>query len=376
MTVLARLPWSHADDQLAIACDVCVPPVLTVGTVAGLSSGGWLLESAGRSLDVCPLCRRTRPSSAWVRRADAEPASPDPAKLPNLIVVGAGKAGTTSLHAYLDLHPEIAMVAEKEMRFFTDPNHLAWLGRYQETFSAGVRYRGETSPAYAMSPVFPGVVDRMADLIPDVRLVYVVRDPVDRVVSEYVENVAWGAITVDIEEALTDAENPHHPLMAASRYASQLRELYRRFDPEQVHVIDMDAMSERPVEVLGDIAEWLGLDRVDLDLDALRPQNEGLSKGTLPRWYQSLRQPWLIQAIHRLPAHRLEAIRVLVRRRVVQPVDRPELATATRDRLRAILAPEVDELRIMTGLRFEGWSTSAAPVGRSGSPLEEVEAVV
>src|SRR3954454_1582153 len=102
--------------------------------------------------------------------------------LPNLIVIGAAKAGTTSLHHYLDLHPQIAMSRWKELDFFSkefDRDGLRW---YESQF-ADAPVRGESSPSYTRHPENPGAAARMASVVPDAKLIYIVRDPVDRYVS-------------------------------------------------------------------------------------------------------------------------------------------------------------------------------------------------
>ena len=114
--------------------------------------------------------------------------------LPNLIIIGGLKCGTTSLHHYLNLHPEIAMSRPKELNFFV--SELNWpLGRdwYAGHFDRSARIRGESSPHYTNRPSFNGVPGRMHELLgSDVRLVYVVRDPIDRILSHYLHNVGGG----------------------------------------------------------------------------------------------------------------------------------------------------------------------------------------
>ena len=114
--------------------------------------------------------------------------------LPNLIIIGGLKCGTTSLHHYLSLHPEIAMSRPKELNFFVA--ELNWpLGRdwYAAHFDPKAPVRGESSPHYTNSPAFAGVADRMRDILGEaVRLIYVVRDPIDRMLSHYLHNVGGG----------------------------------------------------------------------------------------------------------------------------------------------------------------------------------------
>src|SRR5205809_4164499 len=110
--------------------------------------------------------------------------------LPNLIVIGGLKCGTTSLHHYLNLHPAVAMSRPKELNFFVA--ELNWpLGPdwYATHFDAHAAVRGESSPHYTNRPRFEGVAERMRDLIADARLIYMVRDPIDRMLSHYLHNV-------------------------------------------------------------------------------------------------------------------------------------------------------------------------------------------
>jgi hypothetical protein len=356
MTVLARFAREGRDELVSLQCDLCVPPVISCSTYVEMRRLGWLLAADGHPHDVCPWCDLSVPERDRRPRRDPEPVAPDASRLPNLIVVGAAKAGSTSLHGYLDLHPEVTMSQDKEVRFFTDPDHLAWVGRYQDYFPPGTSYRGESTPQYTKWPVFPGVVDRMADLVPDARLLYLVRDPVERTLAEYVEEATWGVITEDIESVLSDLEEPHNRIVAPSRYATQLREIHRRFDPAQVLVVDLVDLRDDPAATMRRIFDFLGLPQIELDEEALRPRNAYGDKGTLPGWYQTLRRPALIRLVHRLPTEQLGRVRTFVTRRISKPVERPEPSEVALARLRAILGAEADELRAMTGQPFAGWS--------------------
>jgi hypothetical protein len=356
MSVLARIARNGRDDLVSMECDVCVPPVLSSSTEPEMRELGWLLVGDGHDLDVCPWCVLSVPERDRRRRGDVVPVPADPALLPNLIVVGAAKAGTTSLHNYLDEHPDITMSADKEMRFFTDPECRSWAGRYQDYFAAGSRYRGESTPQYTKWPLFPGVADRIAELAPDARLVYLLRDPVERTLAEYVEEATWGVMSDDIDELLLDADQPHNRLVAPSRYATQLRELRRRIDPDRILVVDLADLAEQPVETMARVFAFLDLPAIELDAEALSPRNAWGFKGTHPAWYRALRRPALIRLVHRLPTERLETLRAFVRRRISKPVERPEPSAETLARLRAVLAPEVAELRELTGLPFARWS--------------------
>src|SRR3954452_21113023 len=122
-----------------------------------------------------------------------KPAPGSGGRWPNLLIIGAHKAGTTSLHRYLDIHPEVRMSEHKELAYFCGPTndpllvsrrHLgeAW---YRANFVGSVAVHGESSTPYTFYSVVRGVPQRIHGAIPDVKLIYIVRDPVDRLISHY-----------------------------------------------------------------------------------------------------------------------------------------------------------------------------------------------
>src|SRR5688500_3515585 len=102
--------------------------------------------------------------------------SVDRDRLPTFITIGAAKSGTTSLHYYLDQHPEISMSSPKETNFFERSDAAESLDEYQLHFRAGFPARGESSVHYTCFPTIPDVQERIASALPDVKLIYIVRD--------------------------------------------------------------------------------------------------------------------------------------------------------------------------------------------------------
>lgn len=352
MTVLARL----AHGFLSVQCDVCTPPNLTINTPQGLRAHGWSMAADAQGLDVCVNCSTRVPARQRRARADASAVVPDPARLPNLVVIGAMKAGTTSVHNYLDLHPEIAVSADKEMRFFTDPGCRSWVGAYQDQFPTGTRYRAESTPFYTKAACFPGVVDRMADLIPDARLIYLVRDPVERVVAEYVEQLQWRATTRTLDEEVADAHEPTNGLVDSSRYASQLEDYLRRFDRGQVLVLDLADLAEDVVGTMGRIFDFLDLERPDAVAEDFGRFNVREDRRALPDWLLKVRRGPLGRAAQWLPAGPRNAVSHLAWRRTGARLEVPVLDPALRAALEVELKPEADRLRQLTGQSFANWS--------------------
>ena len=126
---------------------------------------------------------------------------------PDFIVIGAMKSATTTLHEQLARQPGLFMSVPKEPNFFSDDdNYAQGLGWYSSLFRdapAGA-LRGESSTHYTKLPTHPRTVDRMVQALPDVKLIYVMRHPIDRLISQYVHEIAVGRIGVGLNEAIAE----------------------------------------------------------------------------------------------------------------------------------------------------------------------------
>ena len=177
--------------------------------------------------------------------------------LPNLVVIGAMKCGTSALHRLLDRHPDVAMAPGKELNFFIgserpvgdDPGewwrHGQWHRGpewYADQFDAEAPVRGESSPGYT-DPSHPEAAARMAALLPDVRLVYLVRDPFERAVSQWRHHVRDGTEPRPVAEALLD---PGSQYVARSRYVERLAPYLARFGREQLLVVVQERLRAHP----------------------------------------------------------------------------------------------------------------------------------
>ena len=200
-----------------------------------------------------------------------------PGALPNLVIIGSMKAGTSALHHYLDLHPDVAMSEPKELNFFfegpagrrsdfapQDDNGAAWsAGNWQRGtdwyaghFSAGTVVRGESSPGYT-SPGREAVARRMASTIPGARLIYLVRDPVARAISQYRHHVREGTERRSPEEALLDPESHY---IQRSRYFERLQPFLMAFPADRIGMFSMEDLLSQRRTTLRSIFEFVGVD--------------------------------------------------------------------------------------------------------------------
>jgi hypothetical protein len=178
--------------------------------------------------------------------------------LPNFLIIGAMKAGTTSLYHYLRDHPQVFMPSLKEPLFFSR-NWDKGLGWYESLFEEAKEAIavGEASPGYTKYPHVPGVPARIAKLLPDVRLIYLVRDPVDRMVSQYEHRAKGGnARGLSLEEALLNDE----AYCNVSSYAMQIDQYLEYFRPDQLLVLKSEDLKTDRIRTLRRVHEFLGVD--------------------------------------------------------------------------------------------------------------------
>ncbi len=200
--------------------------------------------------------------------------------LPDFVIIGAMKCGTSTLHAQLAAQPQFFMSEPKEPNFFSDDaiyaKGEAWYRGLFKNAPAGA-IKGESSTHYTKLPTYPNTVDRLAALIPDAKFIYVMRDPVDRLISHYIHEWTQGVIACPIDKAI----DQHPELIAYSRYAYQLEPWVRRFGKERILPVMFEAMTKNKDAELKRIAAFLGAEG-DVawkeDLDAQNVSAERIRK--------------------------------------------------------------------------------------------------
>lgn len=275
--------------------------------------------------------------------------------LPNLVVIGGAKTGSTSLHHYLGRHPDIFMAPEKEVRFFSD-HFEKGAGWYRSHFrdAGAAAIRGETSPQYTAYPQVAGVPERMHGLIPDAKLIYIVRDPLKRMWSHF----AYVTPVSDPEEfrrALTPLET--NPFVAGSRQGWQLEQYLPYYPLERILVLTSDQMRRDRKATLAKVFRFLGVDDtfytsdydVELNVSTVAPrEHSGLSK--------------LVARVADLHLGRWIPIRIGIPLRNAglrlfsKPPSRPLLDAELENRLREVFSQDANRLRQLTGLPLKHWS--------------------
>jgi hypothetical protein len=284
--------------------------------------------------------------------------------LPNLFVIGAAKAGTTSLHSYLDGHPQIQMSAIKEPRFFAGPENgipfppeRVWkLADYEALFDPAFAVRGEASTDYAASPRRAGTAGRIKELVPDARFVYLVRDPIERTVSHYQMAVAVMGERRSLRQALGDLRDLRSPYVASSLYGTQMDEYLRHFQGERILVIDQAALLADRETTLRRVFGFLGVD-ADAAIDGIG--EEHLSRAEWRRYptgYVRLVDRIIAPPLRWIPSGLKRSLRRSVERLLWPPLEREPVDAESRERLAELYAPQVGRLRELTGEDFSHWT--------------------
>lgn len=284
---------------------------------------------------------------------------------PNLFIIGAMKCGTSSLHEYLNAHPEIFMCEPKEPCYFVHPDQLNWPDikklkfweseeRYLELFKAGdsANIIGESSTLYTKAPGISDVPDRIYQFNPSARFIYIVRDPIERTISHYWHEVRRGN---EFGDMLTGVrQNPIY--RDVSHYAMQLKLYINKFGQQQIFSLVFEDLIKNPQEVLFKVFDWLGVN------PSFTPSNINTRYHTTPKiFYQKaklyrLRYSWpWNHLISLLP----KSLRSLGLKSLVKQVDRdlsePQIGDVIKY-LRPIQRVQTEELSDLLGRKFPEWT--------------------
>lgn len=247
------------------------------------------------------------------------------------------------------------MAELKELRFFQDPEGAAWQGWYEAQFDPAAAVVGESSTMYTRSPALPGCAERMAALVPQARLVYMVRDPVERAVASYLEERFQQLDPRPVEEAFADLDDPYNPYLSASRYAEQLELFLEHYPLNQVLVLSLSDLERDPDQVMTEVFSFVGVDP-ERTVDTSVRLNAGEAKYEYPGLAGRLRRSPVGAAVRRLPPGLRASAQSGARRLLSRPLPRPDISDEMREQLCEQLAPDAARLRALTGRSFSDWS--------------------
>ncbi len=179
--------------------------------------------------------------------------------LPDFLIIGAMKCGTSTLQAQLAAQNQIFMTTPKEPNFFSDDDTYALgLDWYKGLFKGAEPHqlKGEASTHYTKLPTYPNCIDRMYGVLQSPKFIYMIRDPLARAVSHYIHEWTMGEMSGNIDAAF----EKHPELVTYGQYAMQIEPYIKQYGMEQIHLTSLENLKADPQGTLDDIGNFLELE--------------------------------------------------------------------------------------------------------------------
>jgi hypothetical protein len=210
--------------------------------------------------------------------------------LPNFLGIGVQRAATTWLHDAMSQHPDVFLPGQKELHFFNEgfDRGLAW---YQDQFGGwnGQRAIGEITPLYFHRAPF----ERIAGILPGVKVIVILRDPVDRAFSAYqLLNEHFGGMT--FREACNTDRGRF--LIECSHYAEKLQDAFKTFGQDHTLVLLYEDVVTRPHEVVQQVCRFLGVSQ-DFRAEDLDTVKNRIVYPNAQRMLRNLHLGWVVTAV-------------------------------------------------------------------------------
>jgi hypothetical protein len=194
-------------------------------------------------------------------------------RLPEFIIIGAMKSATSTLHNQLSAQPGIFMSTPKEPNFFSDDKvYSQGLGWYSGLFSDAdpKDICGESSTHYTKLPDYLDTIQRLKVAIPQPKLIYVMRHPVDRLISHYMHQWSEGVISCDLNQAI----DRYPELINYSCYGMQVTPYLKEFGSEAVLPLFFDDLKKNKDKALNRVGEFIGCTEPLIWIDDLTRDNQ------------------------------------------------------------------------------------------------------
>lgn len=215
-----------------------------------------------------------------------------PRRPPEFILIGASKCATSSIINWMRRHPNVFVTEPKEPNFFNrDEVFAKGLDWYYELYRDAKpgQVRGEGSNLYTAAAMYPETVDRVRRACPDARLVYMVRDPIERIRSLWIQLRAQSGgdeVDADINKAI---HRQWDTLIDTSLYHRQLQLYLQHYDRKDVHVALYEDFRSDPLGVMKEICRHIGVDPDELPSEVLHLNPSG-AKTLVSPWLGRLRR--------------------------------------------------------------------------------------
>lgn len=299
--------------------------------------------------------------------------------LPNFLIIGAAKSGTTSLYRYLEQHPEIYVNAKEPSFFALEGQDVQYAGPgdeegfitravtkledYEKIF-VGVQNElayGEASVLYLYSPIAPQKIKKH---VPHVKLIAILRNPVDRAYSSYLHLRRDGrepvtdfmeALKLEDERVAANWEHQWH-YRRLGCYYSQLKRYYDLFPKEQILIFSYDEYIQEPVRVMQEIFSFLGVDSTFEPDVSVKHNVSGTPR--VQSLHTFVRRPNMVKSWIRpfIPVEKRRGIAARIKKWNID-TQKEEISPEARKYLTEFYVNEINDLSAITSKNFAYWLT-------------------
>jgi hypothetical protein len=272
----------------------------------------------------------------------------------DFVIIGAQKSGTTSLASQLAQHPEICFSKTKEPEYFN--RVFEWhsrLSSYHAMFDpVNGQILGEASTMYTALPEWQDTHVRLFAYHPEIKLIYIMRDPVERTISNYAHDFVRGIVKENIDQAIL-----HRPYYVnRSRYAFQIRPYLDLFGSDQILLLAFEEYIADPQTTLSRVAEFLNLPAVGFEDIDLNNEHKTVGNWYLKySWVRKVAETELFQEIRpHIPVQIRRPIRNALSNRLSA---KPMISERTRINLASRLRGDVQAMESIMGRKLDCWAT-------------------
>lgn len=270
-------------------------------------------------------------------------------RLPNLLIIGAMKSGTSSLHDYLNLHPDIFMSDPKEIHYYADGTYNVkskeW---YTSFFNTNKKIAGTTPQSYTKchNKYYQNIPKRIFEDTPDVKMIYIVRDPIKRYASHILESYHC-----DRPEDVKYSQQSENYLKT-SMYGMQLKAYLAYFSMKQIYVLSLEDLKQNRLKELNGIFRFLEVAPLDNEELFNFKSNTAETKG-IPA---VIKGNLIIRLISKISVAFAEKVSTMLSERFyANQLKKPTISDHEKEKLKEKLSPDIEEFRRLTGKVFEQW---------------------
>jgi hypothetical protein len=244
------------------------------------------------------------------------------------------------------------MSKPKELNYFIEernwPRGEEW---YRRHFDPNAKVRGEASPNYTAFPQHVGVPERMAQVVPDAKLIYVLRDPLERIAAHWVHNYAKRREKGTLAETLS---HPNTSYLQRSQYAMQLQRFLNHFPRESIMILDQEDFRKDRAETLRRVFEFAGADPTFTHPGFERERHATSRKTRATKLAVRMEQASKSKLGRVIPPKVWFALDE--RLPLKKPIDRPNVREALSDEALRALREDAERMRDLAGRPFRDWS--------------------